>query len=258
MANNSINNTIGSATSATTLKQIRNSSGQWVDYNDQTDQFGFYNNAGSPEGVVTANTGSICTDTSTGNLYTKSTDSSNTDWNQLSYISGNRTFIQSQTASNSATLDFTTGFSSAFSGYAFEFFQIMPVTANQIFSMQMSLNGGSSWLTTPYMYSIRGIDESGNVTSSLGNNTGPYASLVPTGLPNMFAPGLSGELRLWGFSQTGSMKGNIIANSNAPNTGWVNVWGIIGNNGGGIGNAVRFLFNSGNIAHGVISLYGIN
>jgi hypothetical protein len=80
MSQNSINNTIGSSASLTYINQLRSSPGQWVSYNDQTDTFGMYNSPGTPETNITANIGSICTDTTNGDLYLKSTDASNTGW----------------------------------------------------------------------------------------------------------------------------------------------------------------------------------
>jgi hypothetical protein len=52
----------------------------WLVCNDETDTFGYYSSHGSPEGVVTANIGSYCVDTTNGNLYIKGTDSVNTGW----------------------------------------------------------------------------------------------------------------------------------------------------------------------------------
>jgi len=80
MAQNAVNNQIGSSGTATTLGRLRNASGQWDSYADGTDTFGFYNYAGSPEGNIAADIGSICVDTTNGNLYVKKTDTVNTGW----------------------------------------------------------------------------------------------------------------------------------------------------------------------------------
>lgn len=52
----------------------------WLSFNDETDTSGYYTSHGSPEGVVAADKGSVCSDTSNGNLYTKTTDTANTGW----------------------------------------------------------------------------------------------------------------------------------------------------------------------------------
>lgn len=62
---------------------VRTSSGQFISLQDGTDDFGIYNNAGNPEGVVIANTGSLCIDTSNGKLYIKTSDTFNTGWETL-------------------------------------------------------------------------------------------------------------------------------------------------------------------------------
>lgn len=79
MAQNSINNSIVNAI----LSRSNTSSGQWDSYDDGTDEFGFYNHAGSPEGNVTANIGSLAVDTTNGAAYIKTTDSENTGWSEL-------------------------------------------------------------------------------------------------------------------------------------------------------------------------------
>jgi len=80
MTGNSINNQIGLSTENQSLSQIRSASGQWVGYNDQTDTFGLYNRAGTPEGNIAANIGSYCLDTTNGKMYIKTTDTVNTGW----------------------------------------------------------------------------------------------------------------------------------------------------------------------------------
>lgn len=54
--------------------------GNWITCDDGTDTFGYYNNHGTPEGVVTADIGSWCSDTTNGDIYIKKTGSGNTGW----------------------------------------------------------------------------------------------------------------------------------------------------------------------------------
>lgn len=53
---------------------------EWLTMDDGTDTSGIYTYAGNPEGNVAANIGSICLDTSAGQLYRKTTDTVNTGW----------------------------------------------------------------------------------------------------------------------------------------------------------------------------------
>lgn len=65
------------------LAVSKSASGEWIDFNDGTDSFGYYNHAGSPESNVAANIGSICSDTTNGDVYVKTTDTANTGWTIL-------------------------------------------------------------------------------------------------------------------------------------------------------------------------------
>jgi len=56
------------------------SSAEWIGFDNETDSFGFYSSAGSPEGVVAADIGSFCSDTTNGAMYIKTTDTVATGW----------------------------------------------------------------------------------------------------------------------------------------------------------------------------------
>ena len=72
-------------TTGLALDITKTASGQWFSMNDGTDTFGVYNSAGSPEGSITANTGSLCIDTTNGEAYVKQDDGDNTNWVKLTY-----------------------------------------------------------------------------------------------------------------------------------------------------------------------------
>jgi len=103
MTGNSINNQIGLSTENQILSHIRAAAGQWQGFNDQTDTFGFYNRAGTPEGNIAANIGSMCIDTSTGDLYMKTTDTVNTGWVLVAASSTFSVVNQTFTANNTYT-----------------------------------------------------------------------------------------------------------------------------------------------------------
>ncbi len=68
---------------STAIDLTRSSAGQWMGFNDGTDVWGLYNTAGSPEGVLAANTGALAMDTTNGTLYVKTDDTDNTSWVNL-------------------------------------------------------------------------------------------------------------------------------------------------------------------------------
>jgi hypothetical protein len=74
---------------------------QWLGFDDETDEFGYYNYPGSPEGNVAADIGSLCVNTTSGELYIKTTDTVATGWEKLE--SGADVPTTFQTDSGSAT-----------------------------------------------------------------------------------------------------------------------------------------------------------
>ncbi|KKR01193.1 MAG: NOTCH2 protein, partial [Candidatus Woesebacteria bacterium GW2011_GWB1_39_12] len=80
----------------------RTSAGQWVSFDDGTDQWGLYNRAGTPEGFITANTGTLAMDTANGTLYVKTDDGDATDWVNLA------TGVSSPFTSSGGIIDKTT------------------------------------------------------------------------------------------------------------------------------------------------------
>lgn len=65
------------------INLTRTSAGKWINFTDGTDIWGLYNRAGTPEGFITANTGTLSMDTLNGILYVKTDDGDNTGWNNL-------------------------------------------------------------------------------------------------------------------------------------------------------------------------------
>jgi len=89
-------------------KITRTSSGEWINMSDGTDSFSLYNTTTTPEGSLAANIGSLAVNTSTGQMYIKTTDTLNTGWAALidavntQTISGAKTFSSAITAPISA------------------------------------------------------------------------------------------------------------------------------------------------------------
>ena len=57
---------------------------------------------------------------------------------------GEWTLIQTQTASSSATISFTSGLDSTYDEYCFKFINIHPATDGGIFQFNLSIDGGSN------------------------------------------------------------------------------------------------------------------
>jgi len=71
---------VGDLTTDTSVLMQRTDPGKYLGMQDQNSNIGVYTSNGSPENVITADIGSLCTDITNGELYIKQTDSSATGW----------------------------------------------------------------------------------------------------------------------------------------------------------------------------------
>ena len=178
---------------------------------------------------------------------------------------GGMTLISEQTASSSATIDFTSGIDSTYDSYVFKFYDIHPSGNNTEFDVLFSSNGGSSYgltKTTTAFYALH--NEADSVTAftystgtDLAQSTSAKNLMVNVGDGNDESG--AGTMQLFNPSSTTFVK-HFIANVNIYDegaqtvnrytAGYVNTISAI--------NAVRFQMSSGNIDSGVIKLYGIS
>lgn len=159
--------------------------------------------------------------------------------------------IETLTASATATLDFETGLDdSKYSSYKFIIKGIVPALDGRIFWIRFSTNGGISYLEdAQYTWGF-----SGTPTGSGGGTTH-----IPFGSTLDFASTshMDGEVVI--FNPAGGNRVRI----NLQVTYINDVLGLSKIFGGGFHsttsaiNAIRFLYNTGNIASGSISLYGM-
>jgi hypothetical protein len=162
--------------------------------------------------------------------------------------------LEQKIASASATLDFTAGITSAYDDYLIEIIDIIPVTTAVVFSMQFSLNGGSSWETTSYKH-VRNYMSDAGVSGTQIDDT-PLVGLAASA-SNSASGGISGSLR---FHDPLAAAPNKVLHGrtmflHSSGTRYVyehRLWYL-----GAAVNAIRFLMSSGNIASGTVRLYGI-
>lgn len=171
---------------------------------------------------------------------------------QAAPAAGGMVKIQTQTASSSATLDFTTGISSTYTSYFFVLSNIVPATNAQVLNLTLSVNAGSSYLATGYQSGIN-TNPYNSVTLTNANST--TAMPLCASQVNTSTVGVSGNIYL--FNITTANNPEMIAQMHW-NSGSVQFGQAVGNNSTTSGvNAFRFAFASGNIASGSITLYGI-
>ena len=178
-------------------------------------------------------------------------------------VGGSMVLLSTVTASNAATIDFTSGIDSTYKEYVFNFIDIHPVTDGALFSFQVDTGTNTSYnqvITSTFFTSIGSeAGDEGSVSYQTGDDLAQSTSfqrLMDIGNGNDESG--CGELILFDPSNTTFVK-NFISRvqmyENADRTmdkyiaGYFNITAAI--------TRVQFKFSSGNIDSGVIKMYGI-
>ena len=177
---------------------------------------------------------------------------------------GEWTLIETQTASSSATISFTSGLDSTYDEYCFKFINIHPETDDTNFQFNLSIDSGSNYnvtKTTTYFYSSHKEDgTSGSMsyyaTQDLAQSTSFQNLLTGIGIDNDQSG--VGYLHLFNPSST-TFVTHFIAR--CQEYMWHNFsqeyyTAGYGNTTSAV-DAVRFQMSDGDIDAGTISLYGI-
>ena len=183
-------------------------------------------------------------------------------------IAGSLVLLATETASSSATINFTDNIDDTYDSYLFKFINCHASNADVIFQFNMSIDGGSNYnvtkTTTDFVAYHREDDGDTNFdyydSSDLAQSTSDQYLHVIADLQGINNDdNIAGEMRLFNPSSTVFVKHfmvNTIFNS-------VNVVHCIesfiaghGNTTSAI-NAVQFKMSAGNIDAGVIKMYGV-
>jgi hypothetical protein len=203
----------------------------------------------------------------TGGVFTSSaiTNNSVTGITVLANAEDGITFISSQTASNSASISFTSGLTSTYKAYKFVFSNIHARTGGTEFSFQCSTNAGSTYATTitstsfiAYHYESDAATDLAYVTADDQAQGTSFQRLIWNGSAGSGADeSLSGSLQLFNPSSTTYVK-HFISNINNLHGSAISVQNLYAGyaNTTSAVNAVQFKMSSGNI-DGTIYLYGI-
>jgi hypothetical protein len=210
-------------------------------------------------------TRSIANNITTSGVFTSSaiTNNSVTGITVLPNAEDGITFISSQTASNSASISFTSGLDSTYKAYKFVFSSIHPRTDNSTFQFQLSTNAGSTYATTITSTFIEITQDEANTYGDLYYDTTKDLA-QSTSYQNLGSPlgsgadeSLSGTFQLFNPSSTTYVK-HFIANINIyHSSNYTSNFFIAGyGNTTSAVNALQFKMASGNF-DGTIYLYGI-
>ena len=208
---------------------------------------------------------SIANNITTSGVFTSSAiaNSSVTGITVLANASDGITLISSQTASNSASISFTSGLTSTYKAYKFVYVNINPASNNTDFQFNMSTDSGSNYNVTKTTTMFRAIHYESDASTALSYETGQdlaqstsFQNLIEA-IGNEADESASGSLLLFNPSSTTYVK-HFISNSNGyfGTDATFNYYSAGYGNTTSAVNAIQFKMSSGNF-DGTIYLYGI-
>jgi hypothetical protein len=162
------------------------------------------------------------------------------------------------TASNSASLDFTSCISGSYRDYELRFSDVLGASTTQNLFVQVSSNGGSTWDTTSAHYTV-GYVQNGVVQSYAltGLSQQTFAGFWLGGYGNSTPGYVSGKATFFNLtSATAAHHGFLIGtgDTNTSPNSTMNWAGYNYNSGSSVAiNALRVIAGSGNIASGVVT-----
>ena len=180
-------------------------------------------------------------------------------------VGGALTLLQTQTASASATIDFTSNIDSTYKAYMFKFYDMHPATDNVKFEFQGSTDGGSSYgvtVTNTYHRAYHNESDSTATLAYEGTFDQAQSTAFATLVDNLGADAdqqCSGTLIIYAPSDTTFVKHFISRLNNYHQNdysmdqytaGYFNTTSAV--------NAIQFKMSSGNTDAGVIKLYGVS
>jgi hypothetical protein len=179
---------------------------------------------------------------------------------------GTLTLLSTQTASNSATISFTTGLDSTYDEYQFKFIDIHPRTDNVNFTFNLSTDSGSNYNVTKTTTVFTAYHDEGDATTALvyadgqdlAQSTG-YQQIANV-IGNDSKKCTAGSMQLFNPSSTTYVKHFISRTSRMSAVFTTNYMADFfvagyGNTTSAI-NAIQFKMDSGNF-DGIIKMYGV-
>ena len=178
---------------------------------------------------------------------------------------GAMTLLETQTASSSSTISFTSNIDDTYDEYVFKFYDIHPATDGTDFTFQVETGTNTDYnqtITSTYFRARHDEDDSGTqLTYATGNDLAQSTSfqILAGDIGNDNDQSYSGTLHLFDpsssvfvkhFMSTGNEARNDDRTANNYPAGYINDTTAI--------TRVQFKMASGNIDSGVIKLYGIS
>tara|TARA_R100001443_G_scaffold114455_1_gene130508 strand:+ start:316 stop:930 length:615 start_codon:yes stop_codon:yes gene_type:complete len=181
---------------------------------------------------------------------------------------GAMNLISTQTASSSSTISFTSGIDSSYDEYVFKFINIHGASDDQVFSFNVSIDGGSNYNVEKTTCNFRAYHREDGGTTSLDNQASNNLE-QGTGFQHLFSyintdadMSCAGTLHLFNPSSTNFVK-NFLFRGISPYpssdsdgmkdqlvAGYANTTSAV--------NAIQFKMLSGNTDAGTIKMYGVS
>ena len=179
--------------------------------------------------------------------------------------SGAMTLISTQTASNSATVSFTSGIDSTYKEYVFKFIYIHPATNSTMFGFQVDTGTNTNYnqtITSSLFNAAHAEADTETIfgyQSTMDQHQGTAFQKLANNIGNENDECVSGALHLYDPSNTSFVKHYVARMAEVHNenyifdthtAGYINTTTAI--------TRAQFKFASGNIDAGTITLYGIS
>ena len=177
---------------------------------------------------------------------------------------GSMTLLQTQTASSSATIDFTSNIDSTYDSYIFKFINIHPATDSVNFTFNMSTDGGSNYNVTKTTTSYRTVHNEADGVTALDYQTGHDIAqgtgfqILGDVIGSDNDQSSSGTLQIFNPSSTTFVKHFISTTNQSTSADYTDNLFIAGyGNTTSAVDAIQFKMSSGNIDAGTIKMYGV-
>jgi hypothetical protein len=177
---------------------------------------------------------------------------------------GALTLLSTQTASASASIEFTSGIDSTYSSYIFKMIDIHPATDGSNITFQCSTDSGSTYATTvtsTYFQAFHFENDSGaNLEYAAAKDLAQSTSFqnIATGIGSDNDQNYSGSLQLYNPSSSTFVK-HFIVNGNSADASDISINQIPAGyfNTTSAIDAIQFKMSSGNF-DGIIKMYGVS
>jgi hypothetical protein len=171
---------------------------------------------------------------------------------------GNLVLISSQTASSSANISFTSGITGTYNNYYLLYSNVFPVTNGVTLQLTVSTNGGSSYVSTGYNSWLGNANMTNTAGYAFVDTTSGVILHINQGDTANTSNPINGYCNLMNVTA-----GTYFMSTNGTSTGYntatpnvfVTTHAAMTNQAAV--NAIRLSFQSGNIAQGTFTLYGV-